>query len=208
MKLTSQSIQQGQAIDPKYAFAKQDPESHVALSDNISPQFSWSDLPEGTQSLVMICTDTDAPSVADDANREDKEVPADLERAEFYHWVLIDIPSSTQELAEGEFSKGVTPKGKQGPAAPNGLRQGLNNFTQWFANDQDMKGEYFAYDGPCPPFNDSLVHHYHFTLYALDIPKVNVEGSFDAPKVLEAIKSHVLAQDTITGTYTLNPRLS
>ena len=30
-----------------------------------------------------------------------------------------------------------------------------------------MAGDYFGYDGPFPPFNDSLIHHYVFTLYAL-----------------------------------------
>jgi len=31
-----------------------------------------------------------------------------------------------------------------------------------------MKGTYFGYDGPAPPWNDSVVHHYAFTLYAVD----------------------------------------
>ena len=34
-----------------------------------------------------------------------------------------------------------------------------------------MAGNYFGYDGPFPPFNDSLVHHYVFTLYALAIER-------------------------------------
>ena len=71
-----------------------------------------------------------------------------------------------------------------------------------------MAGQYFGYDGPCPPFNDSIVHHYHFTLYALDIDRVPVDGVFRAEDVLAAIEPHILAQDTIIGTYTLNPRLS
>ena len=32
-----------------------------------------------------------------------------------------------------------------------------------------MFGDYYGYDGPCPPWNDELVHRYVFTLYALDV---------------------------------------
>ena len=71
-----------------------------------------------------------------------------------------------------------------------------------------MKGDYFGYDGPCPPFNDSLIHHYHFTLYALDVEKLPLEGNFTCADVVKAMANHILASDTITGTYTLNPRLA
>ncbi|CAM5201662.1 YbhB/YbcL family Raf kinase inhibitor-like protein [Oligella ureolytica] len=102
----------------------------------------------------------------------------------------------------------MSPKGKGGPTAPNNLRHGVNNFTEWFASDPDMKGDYFGYDGPCPPFNDSLIHHYHFTLYALDIELLPLEGNFKCADVVKAMADHVLAEATITGTYTLNPRLA
>ena len=39
-----------------------------------------------------------------------------------------------------------------------------------------MGGDYFGYDGPFPPFNDSLVHHYVFTLYALDLARAAGRG--------------------------------
>jgi phosphatidylethanolamine-binding protein (PEBP) family uncharacterized protein len=41
-----------------------------------------------------------------------------------------------------------------------------------------MAGEYYGYDGPCPPWNDERVHTYVFTLYALDIPRLPLEGRF------------------------------
>ncbi len=68
-------------------------------------------------------------------------------------------------------------------------------------------GNYFGYDGPFPPFNDSLVHHYVFTLYALDLPRLPLEGVFTGPQVREAIAGHVLGAATHSGTYTLNRRL-
>lgn len=60
-----------------------------------------------------------------------------------------------------------------------------------------MSGDYCGYDGPCPPWNDSIVHHYHFTLYALHIPRCPVEGRFGRDHVLSAIEFHVLAQAAI-----------
>lgn len=207
MKLSSQSIVHNQPIDPRYAFGKMAPQTHVSLADNISPEFSWSEVPEGTKSFVMICTDPDVPSKPDDVNQEDREVPEDLPRVDFYHWVMVNIPADVRQLAEGDFSKEVTPKGKGG-VAPHGYKHGVNSFTDWFAGDQDMMGDYYGYDGPCPPFNDSILHHYHFTVYALSIESVDVEGAFDAPKVLAAIEPHILDKATITGTYTLNPRLA
>jgi Raf kinase inhibitor-like YbhB/YbcL family protein len=107
----------------------------------------------------------------------------------------------------------VIARGKPGPealvgtATAGGLRHGLNDYTGWFAGDADMKGDYFGYDGPCPPWNDSIVHHYVFTVYALDIERVPVEGKFTGAEVRAAIQGHVLAEASITGTYTLNPRL-
>ena len=68
-----------------------------------------------------------------------------------------------------------------------------------------MGGDYFGYDGPCPPWNDSIVHRYRFTLYALDLSRCPVEGRFNRTEVLAAIEGHVLAEASITGTYSLNP---
>jgi Raf kinase inhibitor-like YbhB/YbcL family protein len=98
-------------------------------------------------------------------------------------------------------------RGKKGPEAPDGLRQGVNDFTGWFANDANMKGTYFGYDGPAPPWNDSVVHHYTFTLYAVDVAKLEVKGDLTGTNVREALNGHILAQAKISGTYTLTPRL-
>ena len=71
-----------------------------------------------------------------------------------------------------------------------------------------MKGDYYGYDGPCPPWNDERVHRYVFTLYALDVARCALaEPRFTGPEVRAAIEGHVLAQASISGTYTLNPAL-
>ncbi len=70
-----------------------------------------------------------------------------------------------------------------------------------------MEGEYHGYDGPCPPWNDARIHTYTFTLYALDMERCPVSGSFTGNDVRHAIEGHVLATASLSGRYTLNPRL-
>ncbi|AZR95435.1 phospholipid-binding protein [Bordetella trematum] len=208
MKLASLSFADGEMIPERYAFGRIDPQSRVALADNFNPQFSWSDAPEGTRSFALLCHDPDVPSQPDDVNQDGREVPASLPRVDFFHWVLVDIAAERREIDEGAYSSGITPRGKGGPLAPNDERQGLNDFTGWFAADRDMSGDYFGYDGPCPPWNDALVHRYVFTLYALDVAKLDVQGKFTGADVLRAMQGHVLAQSSVTGIYTLNPALA
>jgi phosphatidylethanolamine-binding protein (PEBP) family uncharacterized protein len=66
-----------------------------------------------------------------------------------------------------------------------------------------MAGRYYGYDGPAPPWNDAIVHHYVFTLYALDIQHLQVKGELTGPNVRAALAGHVLAAATLTGTYSL-----
>lgn len=210
MKLWSESFEDGARIPAEYAFCAVDAKSHVKLSSNRNPHLAWDELPAGTQSLVLICHDVSAPTVGDDVNQEGREVPADLPRADFFHWVLVDIPASVHSIEAGSCSKTVTPHGKGGPAtavAGVEVRHGLNDYTGWFAGDHDMSGEYFGYDGPCPPWNDALVHQYVFTLYALDVPRLAVQGHFSGNDVRAALAAHTLGQAALTGFYTLNPRL-
>jgi Raf kinase inhibitor-like YbhB/YbcL family protein len=207
MKIWSHSFADGQPIPPRYAFGKIDPKTQVTLSDNLNPHLGWSDVPAGTQSFVLLCHDYDVPSVGDTVNQTGVEVPADLPRVDFFHWVLVDLPSELRDIDEGAFSNDVTPRGKSA-STPLDARQGINDYTIWFSADHDMNGDYFGYDGPCPPWNDALVHHYVFTLYALDTPVLPVEGNFTGGDVRRAIEKHVIDQAAITGTYTLNPALA
>ena len=101
----------------------------------------------------------------------------------------------------------VVPRGKREPFGPPGTKQGINDFTSWFAADKDMAGDYYGYDGPCPPWNDDLIHHYHFHVYALDVATLGVSGRFTAADVRAAMQGHVLGEAVVTGTYTLNVAL-
>ncbi|CAN5407984.1 YbhB/YbcL family Raf kinase inhibitor-like protein [soil metagenome] len=211
MKLWSDSWINGERIPTRYAAGKLDAGGSPTFSDNVSPHLAWSDVPAGTKSFVLICHDFDVPSRGDDVNQPDREVPADLPRVDFFHWVMVDIAAGVSELAEGEFSRGFTTRGKRGPAVDKasvpGARHGLNDYTGWFAGNAEMSGDYYGYDGPFPPFNDSLIHHYVFTVYALSVDHAAVEGAFTGSQVREAIYPHVLAEATHSGTYTLNKRL-
>ncbi|TFW34729.1 YbhB/YbcL family Raf kinase inhibitor-like protein [Massilia horti] len=216
MKIWSDSFTEGGLIPPQCAFAVTDPVNHLRLSTNRNPHLAWDEVPAGTQSLVLLVHDADVPSDAANVNQEGKEVPENLPRVDFYHWTLVDIPVCLKSIAEGMFSDMVTPQGKSGPLVPftikNGteheLRQGLNDYTGWFANDPDMAGEYFGYDGPCPPWNDQRVHTYVFTLYALDIARLPLEGRFTGPEARYAIMGHILDEAQIFGVYSLNPAIA
>jgi Raf kinase inhibitor-like YbhB/YbcL family protein len=206
MYLTSSSFSDGQAIPGDFAFCVPDSVSHATFGPNRNPALTWGEAPEGTRSFVLTCHDPDVPTKPDDVNQEGREVPSDLPRTDFYHWVLVDLPVHVAGIADGEFSSGVTERGKD-QRGPYGARPGVNNYTDWFSGDPDMEGTYFGYDGPCPPWNDSLMHHYVFTVYATDLERCPVDGKFGGPDVLAAIDGHVLAEASITGTYSLNPRL-
>ncbi len=63
---------------------------------NLSPQFSWTGVPDGTKSLALTCFDPDAPTGSG-----------------FWHWVMINIPPDTTslELGAGSADSGKLPAG-------------------------------------------------------------------------------------------------
>ncbi len=78
MRLTSAAFRSNESIPRRY----------TGEGENISPPLEWSDVPEGTRSLVLICEDPDAP------RREGKDHP-------FTHWVLYNLSPETSMLPEG-----------------------------------------------------------------------------------------------------------
>jgi Raf kinase inhibitor-like YbhB/YbcL family protein len=206
MQLRSDNFANEQPIPPRYAFGKRaDP---FALSDNHSPHLAWREAPPATRSFVLTCIDTDVPSRGDDVNQPGRTVPAELPRVEFVHWLMANIPAECGELAAGACSDEVTPRGKSDPFGPPGSVQGVNDFTGWFAGDADMGGEYLGYDGPCPPWNDALLHHYHFRVHALDVAALPLTKGFSLAELRAAMVGHVLAEAELVGTYSLNPAVA
>jgi Raf kinase inhibitor-like YbhB/YbcL family protein len=95
----------------------------------------------------------------------------------FVHWVTYNIPPDTRELPAGARGKTILPAGSiQG------------------TNDMGRQG----YGGPCPP--RGTPHHYHFTVYALDMT-LTLGGKRDGRMLEEALAGHILARGEITGLY-------
>ena len=100
----------------------------------------------------------------------------------FTHWLLYDLDPTLTRLEAGA--------GKH-HHNPHGSAHGLNDMGQ------------NAYSGPCPPKGDPP-HRYRFTLYALDIPKLESAGDkLTYPRLRFMIRDHVVAQGMIMGRYGL-----
>lgn len=200
MKVTSHSFTNGQPIPVEFALGT--PEG---FGRNRNPHLAWEDVPQGTRSLVLLCVDTDAPADASLAGKAGVEIPVDAQRADFVHWVLVDIAPDVHDIAAGSVSDGFEKAGKKRPHGPRGSRQGLNDYTGWFAGDPDLAGDYQGYDGPYPPPNDLLKHRYFFRVFALDVDQLELPQRFTAADVMRAMHGHVLAESAIHGTYWLHP---
>ena len=208
MKIFSDTFGDMEFLPDTCAFGLLGPDKQYRWGANRNPHLAWSELPLGVRSLALINDDLDVPVKLDTFNKDGSVVAKDQQRRSLCHWILVDIDPAGGPLAFGELSDGVSVGGKPGPQAERGMRQGINEYTDWFSNDAEMRGDYFGYDGPCPPWNDERAHRYVFTLYALDIARLDVEGAFDKHAALAAMRGHILAQASITGLYALNPEVA
>jgi Raf kinase inhibitor-like YbhB/YbcL family protein len=80
------------------------PKRYTCDGSDVSPDLSWSAVPQGTQTLALICDDPDAPA------------------GTWVHWVLFNIPADVASLPEG-----VPPE----KILPNGARHGKNDFRKF-----------------------------------------------------------------------------
>lgn len=216
MRLWSNSFRDGGLLSAAYAFADIDPASHIRLAGNCNPHLAWGEVPSGTESLALFCHDGDALADTAGVNRDDIRLRHGLRRSEFYHWILLDLPPVMQSLAAGMWSDGVSPRGKPAPVvrltgpdgASHAMRQGLNDYTRWFAGHPTMAGHYYGYDGPCPPWNDERIHHYIFRLYALDEPRLALSDPIDGRSALAALAGHIVDEAQTVCAYSLNPALA
>lgn len=205
MHIRSDSFKPYAFLDARYALGKPDGAGKATFSSNVNPHLAWSGAPEGTRSFALLCWDPEVPSEGSKVNQEGVTVPLDLPRVDFFHWVLADLPASLREIAEGSHSEGFTARGKAPGPTPSGGLQGINDYTNWFAGDADLAGDYGGYDGPFPPWNDERVHAYRFAIYALDVPSLGLSGAFTGQDVREAMKGHVLDSAEIVGLYAIKP---
>jgi len=187
-------IANGDTIPTQYAYCIPDGKGRTKDGGNINPAISWSDAPGDTKSFAVIVVDRDVPQTFDTANQEGKTIPYNLERQDFYHWVLVDIPGSMVGIAEGADSKQVLPNGKPVGKVSYGVN-GQNDYVRVF------DGVFGGYDGPCPPWNDERIHHYHFIVYALDIESLGLSGAFGGKYAEDLMKNHILAKGEVVGTF-------
>jgi Raf kinase inhibitor-like YbhB/YbcL family protein len=102
------------------------PLKYSAYGDNLSPQLSWSALPEGTVELALVMDDPIAPTPQP-----------------FVHWVAYNIPADAEELPEG-LSKEASVSGAE---SLEGMNNGVNGarMTGYFGPRPPVDGKLHAY---------------------------------------------------------------
>lgn len=96
------------------------------------------------------------------------------------HWVVYSLPPNSQGLPAA-----VPPHSRI--SQPVGMQQGKNSWNQ------------IGYRGPAPPRGHGL-HHYYFTLYALNTA-LELSAGLSKPELIESISPHVIATSELVGTY-------
>lgn len=95
----------------------------------------------------------------------------------FYHWLVINIPSDVNHIDNSST-----------------IKNSLETKTDFGTT---------GYGGPCPPKGHGI-HHYNFTIYALDSEKLHINKN-EAPKIVEQeVQKHAIAKTTITGLFERN----
>ncbi len=124
---------------------------------NLSPELHWTNPPMNTKSFALICHDPDAPK-----------------ENGWYHWLVLNIPLSTNSIAQGA------------------------KFKNSFETVTDF--ESVGYNGACPPIGHGI-HHYNFTIYALDVDKIEIDKNTKPKEVEQKVLAHTIAKSTITALY-------
>jgi len=104
----------------------------------------------------------------------------DAPMGSFWHWMVFDIPASVGSLraGAGDPAKGLLPRGAE---------QTRNGYG------------FLGYGGPCPP--SGSVHHYHFMLYALRVPKLGLGAGAQPDRVSSAVSAAALGEAEIVAIY-------
>lgn len=99
----SSDIQEGAVIDKKY----------TADGADLSPNLSWSGIPDKTKSIAISCTDPDAP------------------KGTWWHWTIFNIKPEVKQLGAAIEKSG---------SLSNGALQGKNDFGKTGYNGPDPPG--------------------------------------------------------------------
>jgi hypothetical protein len=145
-------------MSPAFKHNETMPSAYTCEGQNISPRLEWTEQPQETRSLALIMDDPDATS------------------GTWVHWVIFNIPSSSNSLEES------FPKERE---FQNGIRQGV-----------DSSGK-IGYTSPCPPTG---THRYIFKLFALD-DLLDLEAGSTKNDLLKAMQNHILEETHLIGLY-------
>jgi hypothetical protein len=99
----------------------------------------------------------------------------------WWHWIVYDLPATTDKLPMGA---GV----EHSALLPAGTLQGRT----------DLGTD--AYHGPCPDKGDPP-HHYVFTIYALDVAKLDVAPDSSGSMVTSSAQDHLLGKAVLVAHY-------
>jgi Raf kinase inhibitor-like YbhB/YbcL family protein len=92
---------------PAFSYGGAIPARYTCKGEDISPALTWSGVPEGARSLVLIVDDPDAP---------DPKAP----RMTWVHWVLYNIPPDATSLPEDVLPDRL----------PAGTKEGINDWKR------------------------------------------------------------------------------
>jgi len=146
LSLESKSFEYGGIIPRKYGYK----------NENINPHLRISGVPQGTKSLILIMDDPDAMGAVGKV---------------WVHWVLWNIPPSTEEIPENSI--------------PTDSIEGKNDFGE------------IGYGGPAPPDKE---HTYIFNLYALD-HEISLQKGSTKSDVEKSMNDHVISKTKLEGRY-------
>jgi len=96
----------------------------------------------------------------------------------WWHWIAVNIPANITML----------PAGASGKTMPKGVLEIVNDYGT------------VGFGGACPPKGDKP-HRYIFTVYALDVAKLDVKSSTNDPVVGYYINAHTIAKASLISYY-------
>lgn len=131
---------------------------------NRSPRLGWRNPPVGTKSFAITVYDPDAPTGSG-----------------WWHWVVINIPSTTYMLHESAGNPTLR-------LLPSAAKQVPTDFGQP------------GFGGACPPVGDKP-HKYIFTVYALNTEKIHLPNSATAAFAGFMINAHLINKVSVTAIY-------
>lgn len=159
MTITSTDIQASELMPKAQEFA-----GFGCSGGDLSPQLSWANAPADTKSFAITAYDPDAPTGSG-----------------WWHWVLVNIPTSVTTLATGAGNpdKALLPEG-----------------SQTFKTDYGSK----RFGGACPPEGDKA-HRYQFKVFALNVEKLELPEDGSAALVGYYLNSHAIETATLEALY-------